>query len=56
MILKKTLKICSCNASDASNGINIDQLNPLAISFVEDYIDKFGEKHGRYEGMGKALF
>src|SRR6478609_6320649 len=31
------------NTSTLSNGVSSNQLNPRAISFVQDYIDKYGK-------------
>ena len=42
--------------STLSNGVVIQQLNPLAVSFVEDYIDKFGKKMTDMKGWGKPYF
>jgi hypothetical protein len=29
--------------ANIGNGINVEQLNPLALNFVQDYIEKFGK-------------
>jgi membrane-bound lytic murein transglycosylase D len=42
--------------ASVSNGINVAQLNPLAINFVEDYIEKFGKKMEDMKGWGKPYF
>jgi len=39
-----------------NNGINTDQLNPLAINFVQDYIDKNGKSMESMKGWGKPYF
>lgn len=39
-----------------SNGINAEQLNPLAISFVEDYIDRYGKSMETLRTTGKPYF
>ena len=39
-----------------ANGINTDQLNPLAISFVQDYMDKFGKTMENMKSWGKPYF
>ena len=38
------------------NGISVEQLNPRAISFVEDYIDKHGKKMSEMKDWGKPYF
>lgn len=38
------------------NGINAEQLNPLAISFVQDYIDKFGKTMEDMKSWGRPYF
>jgi membrane-bound lytic murein transglycosylase D len=43
-------------SSALPNGINAQQLHPLAISFVEDYIGKFGKKMDAMKGWGKPYF
>jgi membrane-bound lytic murein transglycosylase D len=40
----------------ASNGVKVEQLNPLAVSFVEDYILKFGSSMMDMKGWGKPYF
>jgi membrane-bound lytic murein transglycosylase D len=42
--------------STLSNGANTEQLNPLAISFVQDYIDKFGKSMEDMKSWGKPYF
>ncbi len=39
-----------------TNGINTAQLNPRAISFVEDYMQKNSKNLGRLKGWGKPYF
>jgi membrane-bound lytic murein transglycosylase D len=39
-----------------SNGMVGQQLNPLAVSFVEDYIEKFGKKMADMKDWGKPYF
>jgi membrane-bound lytic murein transglycosylase D len=39
-----------------ANGISAEQLNPLAVSFVEDYIEKFGKSMEAMKGWGKPYF
>ena len=39
-----------------SNGISIEKLNPLAVSFVEDYMDKFGKSMASMKDWGKPYF
>lgn len=39
-----------------SNGINAEQLNPQAISFVEDYIDRYGKSMEALRTSGKPYF
>jgi membrane-bound lytic murein transglycosylase D len=43
-------------SSETSNGMNTAQLNPLAVSFVDDYIDKFGKSMEDMKGWGKPYF
>lgn len=40
----------------ASTGFNTTQLNPLAVSFVEDYVGRFGESLEEMKGWGKPYF
>ncbi len=42
--------------SRQENGINTEQLNPMAISFVQDYMDKFGKTMESMKGWGKPYF
>jgi membrane-bound lytic murein transglycosylase D len=42
--------------STLSNGINAEQLNPQAISFVEDYIDRYGKSMESLRTSGKPYF
>lgn len=44
------------NASDGSNGLNGHKLNPLAISFVEGYIEKMGKTMENMKDWGKPYF
>lgn len=39
-----------------TNGISMDQLNPMAVSFVEDYVDKFGKKMENIKANAKPYF
>lgn len=38
------------------NGINTEQLNPLAVTFVQDYIGKFGKTMADMKTWGKPYF
>lgn len=40
-------------SNSSSNGVSYQQLNPLAISFVEDYVEKFGDKIEKIKHSGK---
>ena len=42
--------------SSLSNGIDGAQLNPRAISFVQDYIDRNGKKLNDMKGWGRPYF
>ena len=42
--------------STLSTGISVERLNPLAIGFVEDYMDKFGKSMEEMKGWGKPYF
>jgi len=42
--------------STLANGINAEQLNPLAISFVEDYIQKYSKTMKDMKTWGKPYF
>ena len=53
---KKGFKDLFVTASTLSNGISADQLNPLAVNFVEDYIDKFGKSMVAMKGWGRPYF
>lgn len=55
---KEEFKAILTNLSTSSTGtsINIQQINPQAISFVEDYIEKFGETMTEMKGWGKPYF
>lgn len=39
-----------------TNGINAEQLNPMAISFVEDYIERYGKSMESLRTSGKPYF
>lgn len=39
-----------------ANGVTMEQLNPMAISFVEDYMEKFGKKMEHIKANGKNYF
>jgi membrane-bound lytic murein transglycosylase D len=43
-------------ASSTNTGFTTQQLNPLAISFVEDYVEKFGKSMEDMKGWGKPYF
>lgn len=43
-------------AADTSEGISIEQLNPQAISFVKDYIEKFGKTMEEMKTSAKPYF
>jgi membrane-bound lytic murein transglycosylase D len=43
-------------ASTLSNGISAEQLNPLAISFVEDYISKYSKSLEDLKDWGRPYF
>ncbi len=38
------------------SGINVDQLNPLALNFVQDYMEKFGKKMESMKTWGRPYF
>jgi len=40
-------------SNSSSTGVNFQELNPMAVSFVEDYIEKFGEKMENIKDQGK---
>src|SRR5215213_3607423 len=40
----------------AEAGLNTTRLNPRAISFVQDYTDKFGNRLNKMKGWGKPYF
>ena len=42
--------------STLQNGISVDQLNPRAINFVQDYISRHGKKLEDMKGWGKPYF
>ncbi len=42
--------------STTINGFNATKLNPLAVSFVHDYMDKFGNKLSKMRDWGKPYF
>lgn len=43
-------------SSSTSNSINIEQLNPMAVSFVEDYMEKFGKSMQELKDWGRPYF
>ncbi|HTD93362.1 MAG TPA: lytic transglycosylase domain-containing protein [Chitinophagaceae bacterium] len=43
-------------ATTLSNGISAEQLNPLAVSFVEDYISRFGKSLEELKDWGRPYF
>jgi membrane-bound lytic murein transglycosylase D len=53
---KKGFKDLFVAASAISTGISVEQLNPLAVNFVEDYIGKFGKSMEAMKGWGKPYF
>jgi membrane-bound lytic murein transglycosylase D len=53
---KKGFKDLFVTGSSISNGVSAEQLNPLAVSFVEDYIGKFGKSMEAMKGWGKPYF
>jgi membrane-bound lytic murein transglycosylase D len=53
---KSEFKDLFVTTTSLSNGISIEQLNPLAVSFVEDYIGKFGKSMEAMKGWGKPYF
>src|SRR4026209_472076 len=42
--------------SNSPEGINITQLNPRAISFVQDYITRYGTNLKKLKGWGRPYF
>jgi len=42
--------------TETASGLNVHKLNPQAISFVEDYIDKHSENLDKMKGWGKPYF
>lgn len=44
------------STTSASNGITIEQLNPLAIGFVQDYVNTHGKKISAMKDWGKPYF
>ena len=40
-------------SNSSSTGVNFQELNPMAVSFVEDYIEKFGDKMENIKDQGK---
>jgi membrane-bound lytic murein transglycosylase D len=38
------------------DGVTMEELNPLAVSFVEDYMEKFGKKMDQVKADGKPYF
>jgi membrane-bound lytic murein transglycosylase D len=53
---KKGFKDLFVSTTALSNGVSAEQLNPLAVNFVEDYIDKFGKSMSAMKGWGKPYF
>ena len=43
-------------SASRTNGINTSQLNPRAISFVEDYMQKNSKSLGKLKGWGRPYF
>jgi membrane-bound lytic murein transglycosylase D len=42
--------------TETESGFTGQKLNPLAVTFVEDYVDKFGKMMGEMKGWGKPYF
>lgn len=42
--------------TDSESGFTTQQLNPLAVTFVEGYVEKFGKMMGEMKGWGKPYF
>jgi membrane-bound lytic murein transglycosylase D len=42
--------------TETASGLNVHKLNPQAISFVEDYMDKHSENLDKMKGWGKPYF
>jgi membrane-bound lytic murein transglycosylase D len=42
--------------TETESGFVNTQLNPLAVTFVEDYVEKFGKMMGEMKGWGKPYF
>ncbi len=42
--------------STLANGVNIEEMNPMAISFVQDYMDRFGKTMEDMKGWGRPYF
>ena len=40
----------------SASGINTAHLNPRAVAFVEDYMDKFGDRLTKMKSWGKPYF
>lgn len=38
------------------DGVTMEELNPMAVSFVEDYMEKFGKKMNEVKANGKPYF
>jgi membrane-bound lytic murein transglycosylase D len=53
---KNGFKDLFVSTSTLSKGVSTEQLNPLAVSFVEDYIGKFGKSMESMKGWGKPYF
>src|SRR5687768_8746932 len=43
-------------SDDENSGFSISKLNPQAISFVEDYMDKYSDDLNKMKGWGKPYF
>ena len=53
---KEDFKDLFVNPSTFSNGVSIAQLNPLAINFVEDYIDSHSKMLGNLKDRSRPYF
>jgi membrane-bound lytic murein transglycosylase D len=43
-------------SSTRADGVTMEELNPMAISFVEDYMEKFGKKMENIKSNGRSYF
>ena len=43
-------------STQLNNGVSLEQMNPLAISFVQDYMDRFGKSMESMKSWGKPYF